>query len=47
MHDDSDFGVKVDFCGGRKTEELGEKLWSQIEINKSQPMYEPMIELRL
>ena len=47
MHDDSDFGVKVNFYGGRKTGELGEKPWSQIEINKSQPMCEPRIKLRL
>ena len=44
--DDSDFGGKIDCCGGRKTGESGEKTQSQIEINQSQPMYEPRIEPR-
>ena len=35
MPDDTDFGMKVDFCGGRKT---------GIEINQTQPTYEPRIE---
>ena len=46
--DDTDFGVKVDFCGGRKTGLRTRRKTprSQIEINQSQPAHEPRIELR-
>ena len=44
MLDDSDFGINVSFCGGRKLESPEKNSQSQIEINQSQPMYQPWIK---
>ena len=43
--DDADFGGKNDFfVEGGKPKDLEKNPRSQIEINQSQPMYEPRIE---
>ena len=41
---DTDFCMKVDFRGGRKTGKCRENSWSKIAINQSQPLHKPRIK---